>query len=218
MTAKAMRADVNRPDDDDLVGRVRDGDADAFALLVERYKRPVYGLAYRMLGNAADAEDAAQETFVRAYTRLCTYQPDGRFGAWLLAITSHWCIDFLRTRGRRGPTIALGRVPETERFICQSDGPEECALRGAGCDEIQGWLAELPHNYRLVLTLRYFHELSYNEIAATIGEPVSTVRMRLFRARVLFQKLAQQAQAREAQERTQDSGLRTQWAQGGRAA
>ena len=95
--------------------------------------------------------------------------------------------------------VALGRVPETERFISQSDGPEEYALRGAGCDEVQGWLAELPHNYRLVLTLRYFQELSYNEIAATIGEPVSTVRMRLFRARALFQKLAQQAQAREAQ-------------------
>lgn len=187
------------PSDAELVERAQGGDLAAFARLVERHKRLVYGLAYRLLGDAADAEDAAQETFVRAYTRLCTYQPDGRFGAWLLAITSHWCIDFLRTRGRRGPTVALGRVPETERFISQSDGPEEHALRGAGCDEVQGWLAELPHNYRLVLTLRYFHELSYNEIAATIGEPVSTVRMRLFRARALFQKLAQQAQAREAQ-------------------
>lgn len=175
--------------DDDLVWRVRTGDQEAFAALVERHKRQIHALAYRMLGNTADAEDAAQETFVRAYTRLETYQPDGRFGSWLLAIASHWCIDCLRARGRRAPTVTLGAVIESERFITQLDSPEELALRWAGFTEMQALLARLPASYRLVLTLRYYHDLSYSEIAAALGEPVSTVRMRLFRARAMLQRL-----------------------------
>lgn len=185
--------------DDELVWRVRAGETQAFATLVERHKRQVHALAYRMLGSAADAEDAAQETFVRAYTRLATYNPDGRFSSWLLAIASHWCIDCLRARGRRGTTVALGRVPESDRFISQYDGPEDSALRSAGRDEMHAFLAQLPPQYRLVLTLRYYHELSYNEIAETLGAPVSTVRMRLFRARAMLQQIvAREAHQEEA--------------------
>lgn len=169
--------------DDALIARVRAGDREAFALLIERYQRMIYTLGYRLLGNAPDAEDAAQETFLRAYTRLATYVPDGRFGAWLAAICSHWCIDTMRARGRRVQTVALGRVPECERFISHVDGPEERALWSAGRDEMQGWLAALPASYRAVLVLRYYRELSYAEIAETLGEPISAVRMRLFRAR-----------------------------------
>ena len=185
----AFRDSTGRSDDE-LVTRVREGDHEAFAALVDRHKGRVHGLAYRMLGNRSDAEDAAQEAFVRAYTRLATYQPDGRFGAWLLAIASHRCIDLLRSRGRRAPTITLGKVAESDRFISQTDEPEELAIRGSVRDDVRRWLAALPPAYRLVLTLRYFHELSYVEIAATLGEPVSTVRMRLFRARGMIQAMA----------------------------
>ncbi|HET8631468.1 MAG TPA: sigma-70 family RNA polymerase sigma factor, partial [Thermomicrobiales bacterium] len=169
----------------------RAGDRAAFARLVERHKRLVYGLAYRLLGDAADAEDAAQETFVRAYTRLGTYAPEHRFAAWLGAICSHHCIDCLRARRRRVPTVALGKVAESDRFIGQLEGPEDYALRRADRDEVQRLLGALLPQYRLILTLRYFHDLSYNEIAATLGEPVSTVRMRLFRARAAFQAAAE---------------------------
>ena len=171
--------------DDDLVSRVCAGDTAAFALLAERYQRPVYTLAYRMLGNRADAEDAAQETFVRAYTRLASYQPGARFGAWLLAITAHWCIDHLRRRRR---TVSLEAVLGTLPLPADSQSPEEQALRSEGRDEVQRWLARLPESYRLVLVLRYWHELSYSEISEVLGEPVSTVRMRLFRARQAFGK------------------------------
>ena len=181
------------PSDDELVGRVRAGDQEAFAILVERHKRTVYNMGYRLLGNSHDADDAAQETFLRAYTRLSTYAPDGRLGAWLAAICSHWCIDTLRARGRRVQTVALGRVPESDRFISQLEGPEEWALMRAGRDEVQGWLDALPSQYRLVLTLRYFQDLSYIEIAEILDEPVSTVRMRLFRGRNLLCKIVEQA-------------------------
>ncbi len=165
--------------DDLLVGRACEGDTDSFAVLIERYKRPVYNLAYRMLGNAADAEDAAQETFVRAYTRLHSYQPGARFGSWLLAITSHWCIDHLR---RRRP-LSLEMMETTLSIPATGELPESLALHAERRTEVREWLARLPESYRLVLVLRYWHDLTYAEIAETIGQPVSTVRMRLFRAR-----------------------------------
>src|SRR5919202_6872667 len=74
------------------------GDQDAFARLVEAYKQPVYNIAYRMLGNAAEAEDAAQEVFLRAYLKLASYDRERRFSSWLLAIASNYCIDVLRRR------------------------------------------------------------------------------------------------------------------------
>ncbi len=184
--------------DDELISRVRVGDQDAFALLVDRYKRQVYNLAYRLLGNPNDAEDAAQETFVRAYTRLATYEPDGRFGAWLSAICSHWCIDTMRARRRRVQTVALGKVPESDRFISQVDGPEDVALMADSRDEVQRWLESLPPQYRTVLTLRYFQDLSYAEIADVLDEPVSTVRMRLFRARAMLQQVVVRARTQQA--------------------
>jgi len=205
MTATSTRSTMvtpplvnGTPGDDELVRRVQSGDQEAFACLVERHKRMIYNLAYRMLGSSADADDAAQETFLRAYTRLATYVPDGRFGAWLAAICSHWCIDTMRTRRRRVQTVALGRVPESDRFISQSDDPEELAFGLASQAEVQDWLSALPVQYRRVLALRYFQELSYNEIAAVLGEPVSTVRMRLFRARTMLSKVVNRAQAEHA--------------------
>ena len=172
--------------DDLLVGRTIVGDTAAFAILVERYKRPVYALAYRLLGNATDAEDAAQETFVRAYTRLTSYQPGSRFGSWLLAITSHWCIDSLR----RKRTLSLEAASEGRGDIgtpaSAEEQPEAVALDRERQHEVRAWLDQLPAPYRAVLELRYWQDLSYNEISETTGLPVSTVRMRLFRARQLL--------------------------------
>jgi RNA polymerase sigma-70 factor, ECF subfamily len=170
--------------DDELALRGAAGDGAAFVVLVERYKRPVYALAYRILGNSADAEDAAQETFVRAYTRLSTYQPGGRFGSWLLAITSHWCIDHLRRRR----SVSLDSNTALGGFLDKGELPEALALRSERQNEVRQWLLCLPEAYRLVLILRYWHDLSYAEISTATGLPVSTVRMRLFRARQLLMR------------------------------
>ena len=87
------------------------GDQEAFGHLVRAYERPVYNLTYRMLGNSAEAEDAAQETFLRAYSKLATYQPGRKFVNWLLSIASHHCIDRLRRRSR-APQLSLeGPLP-----------------------------------------------------------------------------------------------------------
>lgn len=169
--------------DEQLALRAAAGDAEAFATLVERYKRPVYSLAYRLLGNGADAEDAAQETFVRAYTRMCTYQPTGRFGSWLLAITSHWCIDHLRRR-RAVSLDAIGAGAGLESTgIAAGEMPESLMIQSERQREVRQWVTCVPEPYRTVLILRYWHDLSYAEISETTGLPVSTIRMRLFRAR-----------------------------------
>jgi RNA polymerase sigma-70 factor, ECF subfamily len=170
--------------DDAFVLRAISGDTSAFVSLVDRYKRAVYSLAYRLLGNGADAEDAAQETFVRAYTRLNTYQPGSRFGSWLLSITSHWCIDFLRRRR----AVSLDEMEVRPVADTISDHPESLALQSERRDEVQRWLNCLPDPYRSVLVLRYWHELSYAEISESTGLPISTIRMRLFRARQLLAK------------------------------
>ena len=172
--------------DDTLVVRIIGGDVAAFTVLVERYKHPVYALAYRLLGNATDAEDAAQETFVRAYTRLTSYQLGSRFGSWLLAITSHWCIDSLRRKRALSLEAASEGRGDLGILASIEEEPEIVALHRERQHEVRAWLDQLPAPYRAVLELRYWHDLSYNEISETTGLPVSTVRMRLFRARQLL--------------------------------
>lgn len=169
-------------DDTQCVERAIVGDLGAFDLLVERYQKPVYNLAYRMLGNAADAEDAAQETFLRAYAGLGGYQATRKFGTWLLSITSHWCIDRLR----RKKVLSLEVLQDISLVSGMTDGPETIIVARENEREVQRWLAMLPEAYRLILVLRYWHDLSYNEIADVTSLPLSTVRMRLFRARRLL--------------------------------
>lgn len=169
-------------EDNEFVARAIAGDMGAFDVLVEQYQKPVYNLAYRMLSNAADAEDAAQETFLRAYAGLKGYEPSRKFGTWLLSITSHWCIDRLR----RKKVVSLEFLQDFSLIGGMTDGPERVAVERENEREVQRWLAALPEAYRLIVVLRYWHDLSYNEISEVTNLPLSTVRMRLFRARRLL--------------------------------
>jgi RNA polymerase sigma-70 factor, ECF subfamily len=169
-------------DETQCVARAIAGDFAAFDHLVERYQKAVYNLAYRMLGNASDAEDAAQETFLRAFANLSSYQATRKFGTWLLSITSHWCIDRLRRR----KVVSLEFLQDISLVGGLSDGPESEVMARENEREVQRWLEKLPEAYRLIIVLRYWHDLSYNEIADVTGLPLSTVRMRLFRARRLL--------------------------------
>jgi RNA polymerase sigma-70 factor, ECF subfamily len=162
--------------------QARRGDQTAFSRLVEAYQRPVYNLCYRMLGNAPEAEDAAQETFVRMYTKLHTYQPDRKLSSWVLSVASHYCID--RLRRRRGQWLSLDEEPVAATLPSQNRGPEELALRAESRDEVQRLVDMLPAAYRVPLILRYWHDLSYAEIAEVMGLTVQAVKSRLHRARL----------------------------------
>lgn len=167
-----------------LVELVLNGDQDVFAVLVERYKDAVQNLAYRMLGNATEAEDITQETFVRAYTQLGTYKPVHKFSTWLLSIASHLAIDLLRRR--RFLALPLEDVPFLEWIVDVGVSPEQSALRGEQQDEIQQYLQMLPGKYRAVIVLRYWHDFSYDEIAQALNLTQPLVKARLHRARELL--------------------------------
>jgi RNA polymerase sigma-70 factor, ECF subfamily len=170
-------------EDTALVRRALAGDQEAFATIVEKYKDPVFNVAYRMLGNPTEAEDVAQETFVRAYTQLRTYQEGRRFSTWLLSIASHLSIDQLRRR--RFLALPLENAPFLEWIADLGAGPEQAALQLEASDEMQKVLSVLPPKYRTVLVLRYWYDLSYEEIAEMLGLTSALVKARLHRAREL---------------------------------
>lgn len=165
------------------------GEASVFCHLVETYQRHVYNLAYRMLGDHAEAEDAAQEAFVRAYTRLSTYRPDKSFKTWLLSITAHYCIDRLRAAkaARRLAWLSIDQeeAPPDE-LPSPMPGPEDSLIQSEQEKAVQRLLANLPPDYRLPIVLRYWYDMSYEEIAEMTDSTISAIKSRLFRARGLL--------------------------------
>jgi RNA polymerase sigma-70 factor (ECF subfamily) len=181
-----------------LVELVLADNQDAFTVLVERYKDAVQNLAYRMLSNAAEAEDVTQETFVRAYTQLATYKPAHKFSTWLLSIASHLAIDQLRRR--RFLALPLEDVPFLEWIVDVGTGPEQIALEGEQQDEIQVYLRRLPSKYRAVIVLRYWYDFSYEEIARTLKLTPALVKARLHRARELLARYMKQNSLNEEEQ------------------
>jgi len=163
--------------------RARRGDKNAFGQLIEAYQGPVYNLAYRMLGNAGEAEEAAQEAFIRAYTRLDSYDPAHKFSTWLLSITSNYCIDQIRKRRAVLLSIDEPLPPHPALHSDNNKGPEAQYLAQEREALVQGMLRELPDEYRQAVVLRYWYDMSYEEIAEIQKTTVSAVKSRLFRAR-----------------------------------
>lgn len=168
------------------------GDHDAFGELVLRYERDVFNLTYRMLSNRGEAEDAAQETFLRAYANLDRYDPARSFKTWLLSIASNHCID--RIRRRRLTWLSLEEpLPPHPALTSDTPGPEEATLDAERSAAVQALLDELSGDYRVAVVLRYWYDYSYAEIAEMLGTTESAIKSRLFRAR---QALAQQLEDR----------------------
>lgn len=171
--------------DADLVKQTLCGNTSAYNGLVQRYQRQVYNLAYRMLGNAEDAGDLVQDTFLRAYGALISFRQDASFLTWLYKIASNLCIDQLRSRKAKS-TLSLdveleeGREPAADiRSTC----PEEAAVRGSVQDVVQRAILNLPEKYRAVVVMRHLNDMSVDEIARVLELPTGTVKTHLFRAR-----------------------------------
>jgi len=169
-------------DEAEWIQLAREGDQAAFGRLVAAYQTPVYNLAYRMLGSAAEAEDAAQEAFLRAYIHLKSYDPQRPFSTWLFSIASHYCIDQLRRR--RITWLPLeDEFALPVRFTSANPGPEATAARREQQDQMQQLLDVLSPTDRAAITLHYWYDYSYQEIAQTLDLTVSAVKSRLYRAR-----------------------------------
>lgn len=179
------------------VNAALEGNQDAFADIVSAYQDSVYNLCYRMLGERTEAEDAAQEAFLRAYLNLSRYDSARSFKTWLLSIASNYCID--RLRRRRLQWMSLDDEPVADRLVLHSDDaePEPATLNKEQSVAIQALLHELSPDYRAVVVLRYWYDYSYAEIADIMDTTESAVKSRLFRARQsLADKLGSDSAAR----------------------
>ena len=158
------------------------GDQQAFGELVRRYERDVFNLTYRMLSERGEAEDAAQEAFLRAYANLDRYDQTRSFKTWLLSIASNHCID--RLRRRRLTWLSLEEpLPPHPALTSDIPGPEEATLTNERNILVQEMLEKLSPDYRLAVVLRYWYDLSYAEIAEMLDTTESAIKSRLFRAR-----------------------------------
>lgn len=168
----------------ELLQRAIHGDDEAFGGLVEMYQNPVYNLCYRMLGDSQSAEDAAQESFWKAYQALKKYDSQRSFITWLLSITAHHCID--QQRKRRVIVTEMDDIFE-ETFADSAPLPEKELIKTADQSTVQAMLQMLNETERAAIIMRYWYKYSEEEISKSLNLSVSAVKSRLFRAR---QKLA----------------------------
>ncbi|WP_119068947.1 RNA polymerase sigma factor [Rubrobacter indicoceani] len=163
-------------EDNDLVVRTLAGDTRSYEELVRRYERLVAKVLYPYAKREISAEDLVQETFLKAYDKLETFNPDYRFKTWLLAIANNLGIDTLR---RRKEIVEFNQ----EVHGASSGGPETDAIDAERRAGVRVAMEALPETYQVPLMLRYDEEMSYAEIAEVLGLTVSAVKSRLFRAR-----------------------------------
>lgn len=171
--------------------QARNGDPQAFSQLVEMYQKPVYNLCYRMLRNAEDAEDAAQETFLRAYKNFRRYDPQRSFSTWLLSIAAHYCIDQIRKRRMTVVGIEDLPVPDLPDY---SPGPEAQTGEREQQQRIRALLDVLDATDRAAVVMYYWYDFSYREISEALSLTESAIKSRLHRARRSMAKSWQNAQ------------------------
>lgn len=180
--------DEERPMDVQERPGVGSGDMDqaTFAGLVDEYQKQVYALAYRYLRSALDAEDATQETFLRAFANLESYHPQRSFRSWLLSITVHLCIDRLRRERRR-----LYEPLQPYHLVSGGDSLDARLMSWEDRGEIRRLIDQLPPHYRQLALLRYWDDLTYQEIGRRMGLSTGAVKSRLHRARRQLVELAE---------------------------
>ncbi len=165
----------------EVLSQVRQGKQEAFTQLVETYQRPVYNLCYRMLGEPEEAEDAAQETFLRVYKNLKYYDNQRPLSTWILSIAAHLCIDQLRKR--RMFLVSLDDTP----LIDPPDGkpgPESALAVKEDQRRVQALLQTLNPQDRAAVIMYYWYDFSYEEICRSLSLSLSAVKSRLHRARL----------------------------------
>jgi len=176
--------------DEELVARSRGGDLDSFNQLVVRWERPIYALAYRVIGREEEARDVAQETFLRAFRALGGFKGQAKFSSWLYRITLNLCRDWIR-RERRTPVSQppegvdiVELVGETE----PSESIEELVSRRELGRAVAKAMALLPDEQRTAIVLKEYHGLTFQEIADLLQCPLSTVKTRLYQGLTVVRK------------------------------
>ena len=181
---------VNARNDFNLVAKAKEGDQKAFAEIMQRYKDSIYFMALKMVNNKDDAMDLTVETFAKAFENLDKYKPEYAFSTWLFRISTNNSIDFIRKK--RLNVISLDTLFEEEgddkylQVRAEGLNPEEISIRKQESEKLKNMVEQLPLRYRSLIVLRYYDELSYEEIAQQMDIPLGTVKAQLFRARDLM--------------------------------
>jgi RNA polymerase sigma-70 factor, ECF subfamily len=185
--------------DEQLVGKIRAGDRDAFAMLVERYKRGIANFIGAGVRSPSDVADLTQETFLRAFAHLGTFNPElGRFSTWLFHIARNVVRTFLARTQRRPVAADLGEDRTLENTLpdrSEDADPMGGVLRSEAEAEVRAALADLPERTRTVLALRYYDNMDYQTIATTMGLSLGNVKTLIHRGKLA---LAQKFREREA--------------------
>lgn len=187
--------------DEALVLQAQAGDGKSLGELIYRYERKTYTLAYRLMGNHADASDAAQEALVRVYTRLGNFRGDSAFSTWLFRVVTNTCLDELRRRNRLRHASLDDPLPTDEGLVPRQSpsdaaSPMEWAERSEVQAAVHRAISRLPEEYRIVITLRDLHDYTYHEIAAILGTSLGTVKSRLHRARHALRTIIRATEAK----------------------
>ena len=185
-------------DDEELVARSREGDLDSFNQLVLRWERPIYALAYRVIGREEDARDVAQETFLRAFRALGGFKGQAKFSSWLYRITLNLCRDWIRRERRSN----VAPVPEGIDIIelageaTPTETIEDLVSRKQLGEAVAKAMALLPDEQRTAIILKEYHGLTFQEIADLLDCPLSTVKTRLYQGLTVLRRHLHQAERR----------------------
>jgi RNA polymerase sigma-70 factor (ECF subfamily) len=181
--------------DEELVARSMGGDLDSFNQLVLRWERPIYALAYRVIGREEDARDVAQETFLRAFRALKGFKGQAKFSSWLYRITLNLCRDWIR-RERRTPVVQAPEgvdVIELAGETSPSETIEQLVSRHEIGRAVGKAMSQLPDEQRTAIILKEYHGLTFQEIADLLDCPLSTVKTRLYQGLTVLRKQLREA-------------------------
>lgn len=170
--------------DDELIARAKASDHGAYSEIVDRYKDSAYRLALQILRNPADAEDVLQEAFIKAYIYLDSYSPRYRFYTWFSTIVRNVALSHLKARDWLITPLSDELVLPVRSVV--QDSPELAALAASRADVVREAVSVLPERYRRVLVLRYWHDLTYEEIAAVTQQSLGAVKTQIHRAKALL--------------------------------
>ena len=190
------------------IDAARDGDPLAFEQLIHLYEKRVFALTRRMCKNPADAEEAAQETFLAAWQGLKSFRGESSFSTWLYRLASNACVDLLRKEGRHQAAAGPSLNDEEVLLEIQDEAPSPHALAEQAelKEQIEAGLASLPEEYREVLILREIHQQSYDEISEILSLDLGTVKSRINRGRKRLRKFLLESGNFSAIDSSKESG------------
>ena len=172
------------------IEKAKKGDQSAFTFLLNQYWNEVYGFMLKRTENETTAEDITIETFSKAFDKIASYNPDFQFNTWLISIAKNVHIDLLRKK-KSSLFIEITDQEDQKAYNIADTAltAEDELIREQNLSRLLGYIKELKHHYQEVIQLRYFQEMTYQEIASTINEPLSSVKVKLLRAKKLLAEI-----------------------------